>query len=619
VQRIILLIALAIGILVDGFFAFVNFYPVAPKPKKTPTRFVVAQLDETQAAWFQKMILDEFNYENNTDIRLWRVDDEEQLLPAVQAASSQGDVLLVGIPHDQTDAAINQGLVHAVTDVVPAATIATDFAPVRIKAMTAGQVNGDQYFLPDFSVVDIAIYRLSKVRDAVQNWTVLRPQIEGSLKSVNGYGLPDNYELELQPDKWDSYDLFVLAYYWRHRAYGSDPAQPRIAHRTGNQIDGENDITAGIYRFDEQAIDPAYKDTWDGSEIALRPPSSAPSSAPAGGATPPPYDATIAAEDYFRWEALYRRTDVYDRAMYASPQRPDPSQDPDGYADYQFDMSQNDGYAPYDDEATISHLQDGSLYFGTVDSMEAFTLHGGSFCQADSEVDDASDLGFAPIPSGSSLDMDKNGQPLRVAAATFAYREDWEWAFPAASKDGFTAYNLVKFMLGPDIHTAQCEAMGTLPLRYDVIDSRASRFRLPWMASIFDAALEEWDTTRRMPNILFAGAYYGSVYAHMWNGLIASEGYKKAVDPQQAVSEALHYPPAGQPLAAETLGPASEPVVTGPEPDGGLCNATQLDQVVQVKTTDINADDWRGTVRLGGFDGGTGDGGTTQVSNGGQL
>ena len=167
VIRIVLLVAIVLGVAVDTFFAIVNFYPVAPHPKPGPKRYVVMQLDETQAAWFKTNILDEFNAETNSNLDLLRVDDEEQLQAVTLDAAKQGkEVVLTALPVTQTGHAIDTKLVQPFAGAIPASDITHDFGDLGASVLASGKVGATQYFLPRMAVIDVAVYRVSKVRDA---------------------------------------------------------------------------------------------------------------------------------------------------------------------------------------------------------------------------------------------------------------------------------------------------------------------------------------------------------------------------------------------------------------------------------------------------------------------
>ena len=460
-----MLVAVAIGVAVDVFFAVVNFYPVAPHPNPGPKRYVVMQLDEVQAAWFQKHVLDDFNAETNSNLVVLRVAEEEQLQAMTRDAAKAGkDVVLTALPVTQVGRAVETKLVRPFTDVVPSDRIAADFRALGDAVLAAGKLAGTQYFLPRMAVIDVAVYRVSKVRDAVLHWSVLRPQIEATLAKINGRGLPKNYELGLTPDAWTSYDLFVMAYYWSHRSYGGRPARPRVAHRTGDEVDGQRDIVSALYRL---------------------------------GAT----DATVAsfgdraALDLFQWESLYRDEGAYVPEMFAAE--------------------------PFDDEAVLEGLKSGDLFFAPIDAMEAFNLHGGSHAAALAKVDDPADLEFTSMPRGASLLLDDKGHPQRERPS-FSFLEDWVWALPAAAQDGSVGYQLAQFLWRPDIHARECEALGMLPLHPQVIAERVSRFRLEWMQHVSEAGLAQARHGERAPDMLIARGL-GSVYAQLWAEIVTGK------------------------------------------------------------------------------------------------
>jgi hypothetical protein len=482
VIRVLLAVAVGVGVVVDGFFAVVNFYPVAPHPDRGPRRYVVMQLDEVQAAWFQANILDDFNVEANANLEVLRVTDEEQLQAATADAAKHGkDVVLAALPVTQIGRAIETKLVRPFTDVVPAARIAADFGELGDGVLAAGKVGGSQFFLPRMAVIDVAVYRVSKVRDAVLHWSLLRPQIDAALAKINGHGLPAGYELGLSPGAWTAFDQFVMAYYWSHRSYGGMPARPRVAHRTGDEIDGQRDIFAALYRLGATDVTAASF----GSRAAI---------------------------DLFQWEALYRDEGLYVPEMFAGE--------------------------PFDDEAVLDGLRKDELFFAPIDAMEAFNLHGGSHVGAVAHVGDAADLEFTSMPDGASLELDGKGHPARLQPS-FSFREDWVWAVPAAAAAPDVGYQLVRFLWRPEIHARECEALGMLPLHPEVVAERVSRFRLDWMSHVFEAGLDQARHGEPTPPAMI-GQGLGSVYAQLWTKIVAG---KVPPVPESGILELLHTPP----------------------------------------------------------------------------
>ncbi|MEI8255705.1 MAG: hypothetical protein WCJ30_08545, partial [Deltaproteobacteria bacterium] len=343
---------------------------------------------------------------------------------------------------------------------VPAARIITDVSDLRPEIVTAARYRGRQFFLPRSVVLDVIVYRRSRVRDAMIHWRALEHDIDAALRASNGAGLPPGYSLEQNPAQWDAYDEAVLAYYWAHRSYDGLPPRARVAHRTGNGVDGQLDFAAGLFRA-------------GGSDEALATRDSVP------------------AIDWLRWETLYRAEGLYASEMYA----------PGGL----------------DNEGVLAAITRGDVYFAAVDQMEAFTLHGGGHRDAPPRVPDEDDLGFVATPRFRSLDLDDHGRPARNAKG-FSFVEEDVWTLPVHGRDRAVAYDLVQWVLSRDQHARECAALGMLPMRTDVHRDRVTLFRAPWMLDVFEAGFAEWNRAQPPPATLDSGA--GLDLALTWDQLV---------------------------------------------------------------------------------------------------
>ena len=506
VTKALLVAAIAIGVAVDGFFAIVNFYPVAPHRGHGPPRYVVMQLDAVQGKWFEDNVLADFDSEANVDLRLIRVDDESQLWPAAQKALDEGkDVVGVTLPALQLETVVAAKTVRPFSEAIAPADIARDFGKLGDKLLAVGKRDGAQWFLPSMTVVDVIVYRVSKVRDAILHWSLLRPQIDAALAEVNGHGLPANYELNLSPDQWDAYDLFVMAYYWAHRRYEGKPAMPRLAHRTGDNLDGQIDIAAGLYGAGV-------------TDDTLGKPDSR------------------AARDYFEWEALYRAQELYPAQMYAG-------------------MS---------DDQVVAALQKGELFLAPIDAMDAFSLHGGAHANAVAQVDDPGDLEFTEMPNGASLELRADRHVAR-SSPSFSFRQDWVWVLPARARAADVGYRFVQFSWRPEIHARECEALGMLPMHPEVLSQRVSRFRLEWMSHVFEAGLEQ-ALKGKAPPATLVDRGYGSIYAQLWQRIVGGDAPVTGAD---AIAAALRDKPAPRPVAAASAPPPPAPAAPAPAAPAG--------------------------------------------------
>jgi hypothetical protein len=525
--------------LIDGFFALVNFYPVAPHRARGPRRYVYAEMEASQAEWFQHNVLDEFNDENNTNLQLRVVQNEAMLHALADARGHGNDAVLAAVPIEFALRAIHDHAARPFDEAVPSARIASDLADVRPEAITGARAEGRQWFLPRSTVLDVAVYRASRVRDAEEHWTLVRPQIEAALRAVNGRGLPAGYQLDQWPPDWDQYDLFVLGYYWAHRSYDGQPARPRIAHRSGDDVDAQLDIVSGIYRM-------------GGSDATI------------------PHADSTASVDYFAWETLYRQQGLYAPEMF----------DDDGL----------------DDEGMLDAIGSGDIYLANIDQVEAFSLHGGGHRGVAARVREPEDIGFVAMPRGMSLDLDARGRPARHASG-FSFREETVWMLPSGGPDTGLAYALVRWALARENHVRECEALGLLPIREDVIRERASIFRLQWMSDVFDSAFAQWPRSEPVPGALLTNV--GPTYAALWSHLVNDRAV--APTPRDAIATALRAPP---PPAAPSAPATPTPTPTPPAAASADAGA-QNEDLESIEAEDPGA--WRQRVVLQWADAGAQD------------
>ena len=134
------------------------------------------QLDDDQAAWFRSNVLTDFNTEANADVQLIAVDDEEQLQarPPTLPSTARTSCSSTCRPRScRVRSAPSRCSRLPVSWARSGSRRISD--KLGDKVLAPGKVGGAQYFLPDMTLVDVAVYRASKVRDAILHWSRTAP------------------------------------------------------------------------------------------------------------------------------------------------------------------------------------------------------------------------------------------------------------------------------------------------------------------------------------------------------------------------------------------------------------------------------------------------------------
>jgi hypothetical protein len=193
----------------------------------------------------------------------------------------------------------------------------------------------------------------------------------------------------------------------------------------------------------------------------------------------------------------------------------------------------------------VNSFIQGRIFLAPVDETEAFRIHGGARREVEAQVDDPDDLGFAAMPRGVSLALDANGRPQRSVEG-FSFREDSVWARPlGGSGDDSLAYEFLKFVWARETHIRECEAVGILPLRTDIVNERASIFRLDWQQEIFEGALAQWNRAEPVPPALIDDGI-GSRYMRHWLTFMNTASQEFTLD---SIANGLRSPPPAPPAA----------------------------------------------------------------------
>jgi hypothetical protein len=440
-KTVVRLLLLA-GIAANVALLFINASPARPHLGRKRAFKLLLRMSPEEAAWAKHNAFDEFATANDLELEVEALPTYAAIVARLEADKAHpGNVLLVDLSDELTDDAKRRGLIRPIADGATPESLAELDGAFEAEALTrAHEGTKTLWSLPARAEVDVALFLRPAVEDAYLHWGDDRARIDAAIKQVNGVGLPRDYALERSPDDWDSFDLFVAGWYWAHHpalwaGQGGQGLAPRLAIRTGDSDDALRELLASFYAQ-------GAKD----EEIA------------AGKLDTP------ALIDAVQWQALWRREGIL--------------------------VTGKSGRGVDADEIRDLLLR-GELAWAPASPALSFRVHGGARAGSLPGTPRPSDLAWAGMPRGVSLEL-KDGQPAR-RGRTFSFQEMSFWAVPARVTETELAYRLARFITEPGISQREAEALGTLPVRTEIRRNYPILFRLAWMQNIFDASFVQID------------------------------------------------------------------------------------------------------------------------------
>jgi hypothetical protein len=306
----------------------------------------------------------------------------------------------------------------------------------------------------------------SEVAKAVENWESMKDDINAMFKKQNGYGLPAGFALEADPNEWDWFDLAVVAYYWS-RTEGPDYlTMPRLAHRGKDYSGTTSELLTKLFQANGTEEDFYAMNT----------------------------DPVL---DVFEWEAFYVDNGLYNTAMWEQG---------------------------WSGGGIWNGFSQGQVYAAFMHQIDAFFIHGGTNPSMAGYLIDPTDMGTAIMPQGMSLEVDADGNPVRVGthASNFA---GWWWGIPVTSPDPELSYKLARFITNYENHRKECSIFGMMPVRNDVYEDLGSAFKDAWMQDVFKTGLAQFEAGVLDPPIATNVAQMGSIWRKAWYDIVTEKGY----------------------------------------------------------------------------------------------
>lgn len=437
---------------------------------------IIIRMMDIQDKWFRSEIIREFEKQFNVQVNVATFDKEWDLekMLALEKQAGQKRTTLVKTPLDMTRVLQAKGLLIPYDQIVDVETLQKVAQEYVDLAWQMGVIDGKTYFIPRKLETRVMVYVKPRVAEAVEKWETFRSEIDALLRQENGYGLPAGYTLEADPNQWDYYDLFVVAYYWSRTPYFGIKLA-RMAHRGqkyGGTVQG---LVDRIFQMGGTQEDVLKMNT-------------------------PP------VIDMFHWEALYRKHGLYNEGMWQDP---------------------------WTGGGIWNAMKDGKVFLAWMHQIDSFFIHGGSNPQMQGFLANPDDLGLAVMPLGISVELTAEGKPVRTGSRK-AGTTGWWWGVPTTTPDPQISWKLARFITNHENHLAEARIFGMMPIRRDIVDNLNDAFPEKWMQEIFDISMKQLQINGETTAPLIPQyAEVGKNYLEAWYDIVVDQNYGRGerVDP----------------------------------------------------------------------------------------
>ncbi len=412
---------------------------------------------EADAKWLSDTVWPEFTETYGVEVVYKTFEDPAELSDMLELDKESGIATVFMANDAVTSKLVEDGLVAPTSSYDIDGAYSSLFTDAAIEGT---MVNGEQYYLPMYISAYSMLYSVEAVNDAVANWEGMKDAISATLEEYNGYGLPDDYALEADPNEWDNYDLAVVGQYWANTEYNGTTA-PRIAHRARRYDGTYLEYTAKAHQLGATHDDILAMNT----------------------------DPIV---DLFEWENYYANSGVYLPTMW--------EEEWSGGGIYQA-------------------MADGNVYLAFMHSQDAFTVHGTGTVEMPGYLANPDDMGFSTSIDGASLEI-TDGAPARTSTASST---KWIWNIGVAesSPNKDLAFEFAKWITaGKDEYVSRWLSSGGIyiPLKTVAADP-AAYVSEDWMINVYEVSAVEIDAAYYSP-LIPQFPEIGNLFIDAWTDIV---------------------------------------------------------------------------------------------------
>ncbi len=387
---------------------------------------ILIQMIEDQEKYFREEVVPAFEDKERAAITVLHYNSVDSIDAEVE--KYKGEIGLIKVPFEKSWSLVSQDIILPLESFLSQEEMKEFKETYMLTSL--GRNNDKQYYIPRKFETRLMVYLKSKVLDALSVWRKHRKDIHATMKTYNGFGLPATYILEEDPDTWDYYDVFVVGWIWAHTPYGGKIG-PKVAHR-GKRYSGTSHRV--IDRVFQCNGDSAAAVSMQGESVV----------------------------DAFHWETVYAAAGIYNPKMWEDE---------------------------WSGGGVWQGFSDGEVFLSFMTQLDCFFIHG-TGRELKGYLNNPEDMGVATMPAGCSIELDKNGEPVRKGRKAIT-TGGWWWGIPKATPNPLASYQLARHITSMENQVQGCSRFGMIPVRKDVLSDMQMLFGGQWISEIYNVSFKQ--------------------------------------------------------------------------------------------------------------------------------
>ena len=396
-----------------------------------PSLVVLINTLPVQQRYIRDEIIGGFEKLYNCKVHFHNYKTNENLMELLAADSVNTRITLVSVPLELAHTLAASDKITPLDDIVSESVLQFDMEIYFENFLKYGKIDGKYYYLPHKVEVPVLFYLKSKVSDALSKYLKYQKEIDIVLKAANGFGLPNGYILEENPNEWDLYDIFVVGYILANEEY---------ENRKDGRIFSQNIFFTS--KDNKRIADYALAFGDNGKDLQNL--------------------QEEGVEEMRLWKKYFMENNIFNKMSYSG------------------DVSPLESYLA---------IRNGDIFMAYFVQNDCFNVvEGTDESRMFPYISDVSDVGVALVPSAVSFTLDKNGN-LTNAGRRISAINGFVWGIPKNAKEKNLAYLLIQYLNNRNHNTKESVRFGDIPVRQDVLMNLQNIYDERWLGEGYASAV----------------------------------------------------------------------------------------------------------------------------------